>query len=172
MLGRPPDDTPWRVVFDTNVLLSLFLFVDSRFAPVRKALDAGWLVALSRDDCLKEWRRVLGYDDFALSIERQTSAYADYANLAERCGPAAMDAYALPRCKDRDDQKFLEVARDGHAHFLVSADGAVLALRQRRPLADHVQIMTPDRFMALLIERRGDPVRQALTLPNISHHHG
>jgi uncharacterized protein len=154
MLGAPSLSEPLRAVFDTNVLLSLFAFVDSRFAPVRAALDDGAIIAVTRQDCLDEWRRVLAYRDFSFTPERQQAAFAAYQRMAVMCGPPAAHAYALPRCRDRDDQKFLEVARDGTAHHLVTADGALLALRQKRPLAEHVVILLPDRYMDLVLARR------------------
>jgi putative PIN family toxin of toxin-antitoxin system len=150
MLNPPRAGESLRVVLDTNVLLSLFAFADSRLAPVRRALDAGQFVALTRDDCLAEWRRVLGYKSFAWPHAKQDEAYVAYSRIAQRVGVPPNPAFVLPRCKDRDDQKFLEVARDGAAHYLVSADGALLGLAPKRLLCDHVKIVTPDRFMALV----------------------
>ena len=48
-----------RVVLDTNVLLSLFVFADSRYARLRERLTAGELIALTDGRCLGEFRRVL-----------------------------------------------------------------------------------------------------------------
>ena len=62
--------------------------------------------------------------------------------------PAAADAVALPRCKDRDDQKFLELARDGSADWLVTSDKALLKLARRRKLAHLFRILTPDQSLA------------------------
>jgi predicted nucleic acid-binding protein len=38
-----------RVVLDTNVLLSLFVFADSRYAPLRERLESGEWLALTDD---------------------------------------------------------------------------------------------------------------------------
>jgi predicted nucleic acid-binding protein len=46
-----------RIVFDTNVLLSLFVFKDSRFAPLRGEVVSGRWIALTSAPCLAEYRR-------------------------------------------------------------------------------------------------------------------
>lgn len=138
-----------RVVLDTNVLLSLFVFADSRFAPLRGRLEAGHWQALSDERCLEEYRRVLAYPLFQLNPSRQAEAYQAYARLAILVPPAAGEPIELPKCKDRDDQKFLEVARDGGAELLVTADKALLKLARREKLRHLFRILTPE---AALIE--------------------
>jgi predicted nucleic acid-binding protein len=120
------------VVFDTNVLVSLYVFADSRFAPLRSKLESGAWLALTNDACFGEFRRVLAYPMFALDAAAQGAALAPMMPVS----PATWrrqpkDIAALPRCKDRDDQKFLELARDAGADWLVSADKALLRLARR-----------------------------------------
>ena len=136
-----------RVVFDTNVLLSLFVFADSRFAPLRDEVACGRWSALTSAPCLAEYRRVLAYPLFALTAERQEAALADYLALAEIVAAAPRSEVALPTCQDRDDQKFLELARDGRADWLVSADKLVLKLRRSRRLDGLFHILTPDEAL-------------------------
>lgn len=141
-------DQAVRVVFDTNVLLSLFVFADSRFAPLRGKVAAGRWIALTSPACLAEFRRVLGYPLFALTDERQEAACAAYLALVRMIDAVPQDAVALPKCKDRDDQKFLELARDGQAHWLVTADKLLLRLRRGRRLDGLFRILTPDEALA------------------------
>ncbi|QDX82976.1 putative toxin-antitoxin system toxin component, PIN family [Denitratisoma sp. DHT3] len=135
---------PLPVVLDTNVLLSLWAFTDSRFAPLRARLDAGAWRALSREDCLAEFQRVLDYPQFGIPPQRQAELHADYAARVRLVPPSSVDAPALPRCQDRDDQKFLEVARDGGAHWLITSDKALLRLARRDKLKGLFRILTPD----------------------------
>lgn len=139
-----------RVVFDTNVLLSLFVFADSRFAPLRGEVEAGHWEALTSAPCLAEYRRVLGYPLFALTTERQEAAYAAYLSLVRLIDAVPQPAVALPRCQDKDDQKFLELARDGDAHWLVTADKLLLKLRRGRRMENLFRILTPDEVLATL----------------------
>jgi len=136
-----------RVVFDTNVLLSLFVFKDSRFAPLRGEVVCGRWIALTSAACLAEFRRVLNYPLFALDEAQQGCALAAYLALVQIVESEPRLDLMLPKCKDRDDQKFLELARDGRADWLVSADKLVLRLRRGRRLAGLFQILTPDEAL-------------------------
>jgi putative PIN family toxin of toxin-antitoxin system len=141
---------PLRVVFDTNVLLSLFIFADSRFAPLLREVDAGRWLTYSNAACFGEFRRVLGYPMFDLSPERQATAAAAWQ---QRFIPVDADAASpvdLPRCKDRDDQKFLELTRDASADWLVTADKALLKLARRDKLRGLFRILTPEVALAEL----------------------
>lgn len=149
-VGVDSASRPLRVVFDTNVLLSLFVFADSRFAPLRAEVAAGRWQALTSAPCLAEYRRVLGYPLFDLSPERQEAAYAAYLALVRTIDAVPQHAVALPKCKDKDDQKFLELARDGQAHWLVTADKMLLKLRRGRRLESLFRILTPDEALASL----------------------
>lgn len=137
-----------RVVLDTNVLLSLFVFADSRYVPLRQRLECGAWRALTDERCLHEFRRVLAYPMFSLDAEAQAAAYAAYAGFAEVVAAAA-DPVPLPECQDGDDQKFLEVARDGKAQWLVTSDKALLRLARRRKLAHLFGIVTPLRALEI-----------------------
>lgn len=142
---------PLRVVLDTNVLLSLWVFADSRFAPFRGQIDAGAWIPLARADTLAEFARVLGYPEFQLDNRRQQDIHAAYTRQVMCIAPSMEPAYELPRCKDRDDQKFLELARDGCADWLISADKAVLKLARRERLAGRFRILTPEAALAEIV---------------------
>ena len=60
----------------------------------------------------------------------------------------AGEAPKLPRCKDRDDQKFLELARDAGADWLVTADKALLRLARGGRLRGLFRILTPEAALA------------------------
>ena len=142
---------PPRVVLDTNVLLSLFVFADSRYAAIRAAIENGRWLALTDARCLGEFRRVLAYPMFSLDAAAQEAAHAAYVALAQIVVVADMgERVPLPPCKDADDQKFLELARDGGAQLLVTSDKALLKLARRQKLAHLFRILTPDRAMAEL----------------------
>lgn len=139
-------DTPSarRIVFDTNVLLSMYVFADSRFASFRDKVDQGHWLALTSEACLAEFKRVLGYPMFALDATSQSRAFDAYAARSLQIAPGSGLRIALPACADRDDQKFLELARDGKADWLVSSDKALLRLARRDKLRGLFRILTPE----------------------------
>lgn len=134
-----------RVVFDTNVLVSLFVFKDSRFATLRSRIESGAWQALTNDACFGEFRRVLAYPMFKLDDDAQRTALAAYDTCVTRhSAPPTPDIAELPRCRDRDDQKFLELARDAGADWLISADKDLLRLARRDKLRGLFRILSPD----------------------------
>lgn len=139
-----------RVVLDTNVLVSLWIFANSRYAPLRAALEDGRWQALANEASLAEFARVLAYPQFGLAPEHQAQALTEFRQLAAPVVARPADPVPLPRCKDHDDQKFLEIARDGGAGWLVTSDRALLVLARRRKLAHLFSIVTPDAALALL----------------------
>jgi len=142
---------PLRVVLDTNVLVSLYVFADSRFAPLRARIDSGEWQAITNAACFGEFRRVLGYSMFALTEQQQAAALAAYAaRVIQHDGLPPVAAVQLPRCKDRDDQKFLELARDSAAGWLVTADKALLRLARRDKLRGLFRILTPEAMLATM----------------------
>lgn len=137
-------------MFDTNVVLDLLHFDDLMARPLLHALDAGRLRCVVTEATLDEWRRVLAYPAFSLDSQRQTTLVARYQALA-LLEPAAT-AGGLPRCRDPDDQKFIELAAATRAQGLVSKDRAVLRLRRR--CAPRFRIMTPAEAVGWLAGAR------------------
>lgn len=142
------------MVLDTNVLVSLFVFADSRFAPLRSAIEEGALIALTDERCLREFRRVLAYPLFSLDATAQETALAAYGTLVERVAAIPDAGPPLPLCRDPDDQKFLELARNGNADWLVTSDKALLKLARRGRLRELFRILTPE---AALIDLQATP---------------
>lgn len=145
-----------RTVLDTNVILSLWLFVDSRYTPIRLACEQKLLTPLTSPPCLEEFARVLRYPQFERNEAQIESAFAAYQAAVEVVTDVPPNALTLPRCKDRDDQKFLELARDGDAKLLVTKDKALLKLARKKILYNHFAIITPDRLLEMLEGSRGE----------------
>ena len=137
---------PNRLVLDTNVLLDLFVFHDPRWAPLLLALQCGKAQAVTRVDCRDEWRHVLRYPHLPLSEETRPAAEAQFDALISMVAPAA-GSMPLPACSDRDDQKFLELARDAQASTLVTKDKALLKLARRTAKAGMFRILTPEAWV-------------------------
>ena len=140
--------TERRVVLDTNVLLSLWVFADSRYQPIRAAIESGAWAALTDAACLAEFERVLGYPEFKLAAPAQRGILAEYADIARNI--AAPKWSRLPQCSDPDDQKFLELACGGAAQFLVTSDRALLKMARHKAIRDNLRILSPQGFLEVL----------------------
>lgn len=119
-------------VIDTNVVLDLLHFSDPAAQPILRALESGRIECRVTEATLEELRRVLAYPAFRLNETAQASLCARYRALAQ-CVDAPPPG-ALPRCRDADDQKFIELADAESAEVLVSKDRALLGLRRRHLL--------------------------------------
>lgn len=137
---------PNRLVIDTNVLLDLFVFHDPRWAALLAALRSGAVHGVTRADCRQEWLYVLHYPHLPLDDDKRQTATAEFDSLI-RMSSATGGAAPLPVCSDRDDQKFLELARDAEASVLVTKDKALLKLARRTAKAGMFRILTPQAWL-------------------------
>ncbi len=141
------------LVLDTNVWLDLLVFRDPDLAWLGTALRAGRLRAVVDAFGLAELKRVLGYPlgRFAIAPDAR-------AGILDACRCLAFEFTAvpgtglppLPRCRDRHDQPFLELARACGARCLITRDRDLLMLTRRlRGVAAFV-IVTPADAKPLL----------------------
>jgi putative PIN family toxin of toxin-antitoxin system len=134
-----------RIVLDTNVCLDLFVFHDPRWDSLLAGLASGELEAVTRADCRDEYRIVLHYPHLPLDDEKRAQAAAQFDALIKVVAPN-QKAIRLPVCSDKDDQKFLEIARDAGAQVLISKDKALLKLARRTAREGLFRVMSPDAW--------------------------
>ena len=136
------------IVIDTNVCLDLFVFRDPRWAGLLAALESGAIEAVTRADCRDEYLHVLHYPHLPLDDSARLDAAARFDALIRVVAPDSR-ALRLPVCTARDDQKFLELARDAGAAVLVTKDKALLKLAKRTAREGLFRIMLPEAWVKL-----------------------
>jgi uncharacterized protein len=147
--------SPVHVVLDTNIWLDIVVFNAHDHNPMRKWLsEAQWIVHVN-PAILDEIQRVLNYACFQLSPEQQTLSLAyvvQHSTLhTEPCPPKS--TFILPKCSDRDDQKFLELAHCSKATYLISKDKQVLkCARSVKKLNYGFQILNLENFFEVMIQ--------------------
>ena len=113
------------VIFDTNVLLDLFVFNDFRALHVKQALIDGKIKALTTPNTLEEFADVISRPLFSLDEAQQEQINLQWQNLAR-----VMDDQSLSKapwaCNDPDDQVFLDLAYTARPCTLISKDNEVL----------------------------------------------
>jgi uncharacterized protein len=128
-----------RVVLDTNVLVSAALKQHSMpgMAALLVERRRGLLKSLATEQQLFE---VVARPRLASLIDPETQAWlrrlmaaAELVTITER----------IVACRDHTDDKFLELAVNGHADLIVSGDGDLLALNPFR----EIPIVTPAVFV-------------------------
>ncbi|MEM5438896.1 putative toxin-antitoxin system toxin component, PIN family [Paraburkholderia diazotrophica] len=151
------------VVLDSNVWIDILVFDDPHTRPILAALERGTLRALIDARCLAELTHVLDYPQFEKRAVDKTAALARLARLSTLVEPPVPtenveDTRPLPKCKDRDDQKFLELAHAMQADWLISKDRAVLKLAKRIARDFGFRIAQPAPFVAECALASGEPV--------------
>jgi uncharacterized protein len=133
-----------RYVLDTNVCLDVFVFGDPQCAPLLAAVRAREIELVTREDCYAEWQAVLTYRRLALTDERRALAMEAFDRWVHMQPPEVQAGdIALPRCRDRDDQKFLELAQQAGAVALLTRDEALLRLARRTKREGLFLILSP-----------------------------
>ncbi|MBU3605228.1 putative toxin-antitoxin system toxin component, PIN family [Polynucleobacter sp. MWH-Creno-3A4] len=113
------------IVFDTNVLLDIFVFNDFRAIHLKQALLDGALDALATPKTLEEFADVIARPLFALGQRDQEQLLLQWQSLAS----VIDDETLMPspwRCQDPDDQVFLDLAYTAKPCTLFSKDNEVL----------------------------------------------
>ena len=157
--------TPLRLVLDTNVWLDWLAFDDATIMPLKRTQAAGTIEIFSDEACTRELIAVLNYDlgKRSLDAETQKVKLAEFQRLVRphpnppllRRGGSEDTATPLPKCRDPDDQKFLELARDCGADYLVTKDNALLVLARRKTRPAPCRIVTPSEMGAILANGDG-----------------
>jgi len=136
-----------RCVFDTNVFISALLFDQSTPAQAFfAALHSGEILVSA--DVIMELNDVLGREKFNRYLteaerERFLRSLLREARLIEI-------REKVQACRDPKDDKFLELAVNGGADYIVSGDENLLVLDPFRG----IPILTPDNFLDALSEDR------------------
>ena len=136
------------MVLDTNVVLDWLLFDEPLCRPLARQVESGalrWLAtAAMRDELTQVLRRPM--------LQRWKPDCVHLLSVFDSCAGlvAVSDQSAAPgtlRCRDGDDQKFLDLAHSAGARWLISRDRALLDLAKRaRPLG--FEILTPALWSA------------------------
>ena len=146
MSGTRDGAAPPRIVLDTNVCLDLFVFRDPVVSVLHEALVSGTVIGTTSDACRDEWQRVLGYPVLRLDDAARVALLVEYDSVMHLVDDAGPPDFALPRCADADDQKFLELAAGCGARWLLSRDDALLKLARRTKREGWFEILSPGEW--------------------------
>ena len=130
-----------RFVFDTNVLISAFLFSQSKPRQVLDQATVIGVIVLS-SSVLSELEEVLyrpKFDRYLTKERRQEflenlTENAQFIDVTEQ----------INECRDPKDNKYLELALSGQAECIVTGDDDLLVLNPWRG----IEILTVQEFLA------------------------
>jgi putative PIN family toxin of toxin-antitoxin system len=116
---------------DTNVWIDWLIFDNPSVEPLKAAHRAGRVTIAVNEACLEELKLVLGYPEFNLIEAREKHCLAEARRCSSHTAQQQESAAALPRCSDPDDQKFLMLAYQAAAQWLLTRDKALLRMKPR-----------------------------------------
>jgi putative PIN family toxin of toxin-antitoxin system len=125
------------VIFDTNVLLDIFVFNDFRAIHIKAALVERQLKALATPKTIEEFADVISRPLFSLEQSTQIQILNEWRNLASIIQDEALCS-APWQCQDPDDQVFLNLAYTSKPCLLLSKDNELLKLAKKAALEDVV----------------------------------
>ena len=135
-----------RLVLDTNIWLDWLVFDDPTVVPLKSSRRDGLLQIPINAACLEELGRVLAYPEFEVDAATRNKLFNQVRTCTYRVDTVLVSS--LPRCADPDDQKFLELARNAQADWLITKDKALLHLARKRWGGVGFRIGTPDQWTA------------------------
>jgi putative PIN family toxin of toxin-antitoxin system len=119
----------YRIVLDTNCLISTLVVSGKRLAWLRQSWQSGEIVLLVSKDTTNELLRVLKYPKFKLTSEEQALLLADFLPYADTVTDLNIP-HDLPVIRDQADQMFLTLAVAGKADVLVTGDNDLLVIKE------------------------------------------
>lgn len=134
------------VVIDTNVLISAALSPNGTPAKVVRYFVAHGKLVFS-EETYDEFHSRLWRPKFDryISREMRKSLLLDFSNIADWVEPAVKINFS----RDKDDNKFLEVAITADALMIVSGDTDLTDLKQ----VEGISILTPAQCLAVIESR-------------------
>lgn len=131
-----------RIVLDTNVVISTLLF-GGELDEIRRLWQKKKITILVSREVLEEYIKVLAYPKFSLTEEKIKSV------LKEELLPFVTTVRVRSRIShikdDPEDDKFLALAVDGSADYIVSGDKHLLNLSEFQT----IKIKTVKEFLTL-----------------------
>ena len=129
------------IVIDTNIVLDAFVFDDPGSDALKAALEGLQIRWLATRPMRDELERVLAYPLIVRRLLRgQRGADEVLAQFDAKAEIVEVAARAPMRCRDPDDQKFVDLAL-AHKAALLSKDRALLCL-SKRLLAQGVRVQS------------------------------
>lgn len=122
--------SPDIVILDTNALLDWRVFKDPAAHPLIQGLSEGRLRWLASPAMQTEWHHVWPRSVFArwLPDPALTTTVFEHAHMVDEPPRGPL------RCKDPDDQVFIDLALHTRARWLFTKDAALLKLARRARL--------------------------------------
>lgn len=129
-----------NILLDTNVIIRALCFP---FSKPRKAFDLAIKNGnlLTSEDTFNELNTVLLKQKFDTYIE--LSLRQEFLKQYSKLCKTVQISQKIDICRDKKDNKFLELAMNGNADYIITGDSDLLILNP----FENIKIITPDAFL-------------------------
>jgi putative PIN family toxin of toxin-antitoxin system len=117
-------------ILDTNIWLDWLIFTSDTLDDFKTAHANGEWNIIYTSPMKAEFADVISRPQFKLSMTQQKLALDGLSNLATESELSTKPLIPI-RCKDKDDQIFIDMALTHHATWLLSKDKHLLTLKNR-----------------------------------------
>jgi len=142
----------FRIVLDTNCIVSALIFSKHKMAWLRHNWQSGIITPLVSTETASELIKVLTYPKFKLTKTERALLLADFLPYTETVTSPEVPT-DLPLIRDKADQMFITLAVVGKAEALVTGDYDLLVIKDSFKT---VPIMSPGDFEQWIKERVTD----------------
>jgi putative PIN family toxin of toxin-antitoxin system len=141
---------PLKIILDTNIVMDMLHFANRHTSLLEAPIKNGQLRCFTDSDCFAELERVCNYPEFGLDPAKQQEVLTRYRQFVAFSEAVEGEDFVLPRCRDKDDQKFLILAARCQADLLITRDKLLLRLAGHRRTPPPFTIMTAEAAVKLL----------------------
>ena len=129
-------------VLDTNIVLDLLLFKDSKVQPLLDAIATDNILPIGHLDTFFEFADVVTRPMFQLSDSQIDQLLHEWVKLHAVFREPLSTVFF---CRDKDDNKFFNLSRATGAEYLISKDKKVLKARGKAKRFG-CQVVKPEQF--------------------------
>lgn len=137
-----------KIVLDTNVLVAALLSNTGNSAIIFEKVIEQTILNFYTDEMLAELKDVLKRPKFRLEDKKQELFVQIFQEASSKI--IQNQEFQITKCRDPKDNKFLSLANQIEADFLLTLDEDLLVIKQ----IGRTQIITPGNFLNLSIEKR------------------
>ncbi len=116
------------LVIDTNVWLDILYWGDAQTVQLASDIESGAVDVCITLAAIEELADVIARKQFAIEPERQLTLLKHVLSVSTLVAPPSK---ATAKCRDADDQKFLDLTQSVGADYLVTKDKLVLKAGKR-----------------------------------------
>jgi len=134
----------FKVILDTSCYVSALLSDSGASAKILELIIEEDIFNFYTSDIIDELKKVLARDKFRLEKEKQEH----FTHLIEETSfkVSKLDEFDAKACRDPNDDKFLSLAKQIDADFIITLDEDLLVLK----IINKSKIVTPAKFLTYI----------------------